>query len=69
MALDGIGVAAIPEISVSEYLSDRSLRIIRTDDELPSLAFFACHFIQPDRPLNAAVAELAQMVARDFENR
>jgi len=64
MALDGIGVAAIPAEAVSEYIANGSLRIINTEDEMPSLTFTASYFDQPDRPLNAVVAELAQKVAR-----
>lgn len=67
MTLDGIGIAAIPAKIVTEYVKDGRLRVIDTDDEMPSLTFTASYFDQPDRPLNAVLAEIAQQVAAEFE--
>lgn len=68
MALDGIGVAAIPQEVVAEQLAAGRLRVLTTDQEMPVMSFNASYIQRPDMPLNAIVAELAQKVALHYEH-
>ncbi|MFC6308131.1 LysR family transcriptional regulator [Paraburkholderia dipogonis] len=67
MALDQIGVAAIPKHVVAEQLASGRLRLLQTGHDMPTMSFTASYFRRPDMPLNPIVAELAQKIARVFE--
>lgn len=66
MTRDGIGIAAIPSETVADQIASGEFRVIDTGDEMPTMSFTASYFVQPDRPLNAVLAELAQEVAGQF---
>jgi DNA-binding transcriptional LysR family regulator len=66
MALDNIGVAAIPHYVVSEHISSGRLRLVDTGHEMPVMSFTASFIRRPDMPLNSIVAELAQNVAEKY---
>lgn len=68
MTLDGLGIAAIPREAVAEHIAEGRLRVIETGQEMPILNFTASYFNQPDRPLNAVLAEFARQMAAEFEN-
>ncbi|WP_024927690.1 MULTISPECIES: LysR family transcriptional regulator [unclassified Mesorhizobium] len=69
MALDGIGVAAIPSQVVAEHLASGQLRVVDTGHEMPALSYTASFFQRADMPLNSIVAEIAQQVARQYEGK
>ena len=64
---DGIGIAAIPSETVADQIASGELRVIETGDEMPTMSFTASYFVQPDRPLNEVLAQLAQKVAAQFQ--
>lgn len=67
MALDGIGVAAIPPQVVHEYLKNGSLReLVACGANLPEMSFTASYLKSSGTPLREAIAVLAQNVAREF---
>ena len=68
MTRDGIGIAAIPSETVADQIASGELRLIETGDDMPTMSFTASYFVQPDRPLNAVLAELAQEVAMQSPN-
>lgn len=68
MTRDGIGIAAIPAETVADQIASGELRLIETGDDMPTMSFTASYFVQPDRPLNAVLAELAQEVAMQSPN-
>jgi DNA-binding transcriptional LysR family regulator len=69
MALDGIGVAAIPRQVVAEHLAAGQLRVLDSGHEMPVLSFTASFFSRADMPLNSIVAEIAQQVARQYKGK
>ena len=69
MALDGIGVAAIPSQVVAEHLAAGQLRALDTGHEMPVLSFTASFFRRADMPLNSIVAEFAQQVAGQYKGK
>ncbi len=63
MAIDGIGIAAIPEHAVLDELATGKLKIIQAANEMPIMSFTASYIKRADMPLNRIVAQLAQQVA------
>lgn len=67
MTLDGIGVAAIPPQVVLNHLENGSLRELDVPGTgMPVMEFAASYLKNSGVPLRAAVAMLAQEVAREF---
>lgn len=67
MALDGIGIAAIPRQTVSEHLATGRLRVVETEHAMPTMFFTASYLKREDMPLTTIVAELAQEVAQLYD--
>lgn len=65
MAIDGLGVAAIPPAIVSRELAEGSLRVIETAARLPNLSFVAAWRASPDAEMAAVVAALAAEIAAE----
>ncbi|MNQ72120.1 HTH-type transcriptional regulator YofA [compost metagenome] len=66
MAVDGIGIAAIPEHVVLEEIVSGKLHVIETPYEMPVMSFTASFTERADMPLNRIVAQLAQKVAAAY---
>jgi DNA-binding transcriptional LysR family regulator len=66
MAIDGIGIAAIPEHVVPEEIASGKLHVIETSYEMPVMSFTASFTERADMPLNRIVAQLAQKVAAAY---
>jgi len=66
MAVDGIGIAAIPEHVVLEEIASGKLHVIETPYEMPVMSFTASFTERADMPLNRIVAQLAQKVAAAY---
>ncbi|OWV69675.1 LysR family transcriptional regulator [Rhizobium sp. R339] len=65
MALDGLGIAAIPKEVALEHLESGRLRLLAHEETLPVLSFTASFIPRPDMPLSGVVAKLAQAVANN----
>ncbi len=65
MALDGIGIGALPRAVITRELAEGGLRLLDVDPPLEPLAFTACFLANPTGGLARTVAELAGSVARD----
>ncbi|MGQ9370903.1 LysR family transcriptional regulator [Azospirillum sp. ST 5-10] len=63
MAIDGVGVSAIPGAIVGRELANGSLRLIRGERPLPSLSFAAAYPANQENHIAAAVAQLAAEIA------
>ncbi|WP_210160614.1 LysR family transcriptional regulator, partial [Agrobacterium sp. ATCC 31749] len=70
MALDGIGVAAIPPQVVAKHIRDGNLRELTVREAtLPEMYFTASYLKSNGAPLREAVATLAHDVAKDFTKK
>ncbi len=65
MALDGLGIAAIPPVIVATELAEGRLHLIKTTAKLPSLQFCAAWRDTGDPALLATVVDLAAAIAAD----
>jgi len=65
MALDGIGIAAIPPAILKNVAPAGKLRALKTKAELPKLNFVVSWPVTPDSFAAQKVAEIATKVARD----
>lgn len=63
MALDGIGIGAIPPAVIGRELAEGRLRLVPAEDPLPGLDFTICHPAGTDNPLVPIVADMALEVA------
>lgn len=63
MAVDGLGIAAIPEAIAGAELASGRLRALKTKVALPDLDFFASWRVTPDAGTIEAVAAIAAEVA------
>ncbi|MBX3456274.1 LysR family transcriptional regulator [Ferrovibrio sp.] len=68
MTLDGIGISAIPPVVIRRELSEKRLRLIRAEQNLPDLNFTATYPAKPDSYMAEAVLEIAREIA-DTEAR
>lgn len=69
MALDGIGIAAIPPAIVPQELRSGRLRLVETDIAMPDLTFTATWPVTPDGFAVEAVVAIASEVAAEHEGR
>ncbi len=65
MALDGIGIAAIPPAILKNVAPAGKLRVLKTKVELPKLNFVVSWPVTPDSFAAQKVAEIAAKVARE----
>jgi len=65
MALDGIGIAAIPSAIIDNIAFAGRLRVLKTRPELPKLNFVVSWPVTPDSFAAQKVAEIAGKVARE----
>lgn len=68
MAVDGVGVSAIPEVIAGRELSTGTLRLIDGADPLPSLTFAAAYPATQENHIASVVAQLAVSTANAYEN-
>ncbi|PWC52695.1 LysR family transcriptional regulator [Azospirillum sp. TSO22-1] len=68
MAIDGVGVSAIPTAVVGRELSAGSLRVVEGNDPLPSLTFAAAYPATQENHIASVVAQLAVTTAAAYEN-
>ncbi len=67
MALDGIGIAAIPPAILDNVAPSGKLRTLKTRVELPKLNFVVSWPTTPDSFAARKVADIAAKVAREFK--
>lgn len=67
MTLDGIGVSAIPPIVIARELAEGSLRVIRTELDLPELVYTATFPRAPDAMIAQTLADVAKNVAEEAD--
>jgi len=67
MAIDGIGIGAVPEAVIGRELADGSLRILKGAPVLQPLAFTASWIDTPGSGLAATIARLAHDVAHGVD--
>lgn len=63
MTLDGIGVSAIPPVVIRRELTEKRLRLVRAEQNLPDLNFAATYPVKPDSYMAEAVVEIARDLA------
>jgi DNA-binding transcriptional LysR family regulator len=64
MAIEGLGIAAIPPAIVEHELADGRLHQLDTDPKMPPLVFSASWLASPDEAAVERVVELAGRIAR-----
>lgn len=64
MTLDGIGISAIPPLIIRRELTEKRLRLVKAEQNLPDLNFHACYPVKPDSYLAEAVTEIAREMAQ-----
>jgi DNA-binding transcriptional LysR family regulator len=64
MTLDGIGISAIPPLIIQRELTEKRLRVVKAEQNLPDLNFHACYPVKPDSYLAEAVTEIAREMAQ-----
>jgi DNA-binding transcriptional LysR family regulator len=65
MAVEGLGIAVIPNAIVEDELADGRLRQLTTDLKIPPLTFSASWLESPDTLAVEIVADLASRIAQD----
>jgi DNA-binding transcriptional LysR family regulator len=65
MALDGIGIAAIPPAIVARELKMRQLRLVPTKERVPDMTFVAGWLVTPDTRMTDHVVAIAGEVAHE----
>jgi DNA-binding transcriptional LysR family regulator len=63
MAVEGLGIAAIPPAIVEHELADGRLHQLDTDPNMPPLMFSASWLASPDEAAVERVVELAARIA------
>lgn len=66
LAVDGLGVAAVPVATIQQELADRKLRVLRVRPPFPPLSLHAAYQESGERPLPGLFADLAREVADSF---
>jgi DNA-binding transcriptional LysR family regulator len=69
MAVDGIGVAAIPPIVAPREMARGELVLLQAEQPIPPMRFHAVWFDGPSRLVPATIAQLSRQVAQDFVSR
>ncbi len=69
MAVDGVGVAVLPVSCLKDDLEAGRLETVAVDWTPPDLCFTASFAAQPENPLAAVVAQVAQRVSDEYEAR
>lgn len=64
MAVEGLGIAVIPDAIVADELADGRLQLLETDVKLPPLTFSASWLSSPDTVAIERVAQLARQIAQ-----
>jgi DNA-binding transcriptional LysR family regulator len=64
MAVEGLGIAVIPDAIVENELADGRLQLLDTDLEITPLTFTASWLASPDVVAVERVAELARQIAQ-----
>ena len=67
MALDGIGVAVIPQAIVSKELKTNSLALLKLPVALPDLHFFAAWTNTLEHRLTQSIVKIAKKVSKEYE--
>jgi DNA-binding transcriptional LysR family regulator len=63
MAIEGLGVAVIPPVTVERELADGRLCLVNTYASVPDLSFFSSWVVAPDMRAAESVAQIAAEVA------
>jgi len=63
MAVDGIGIGAVPLSALGEELAAKRLQVLTSAAELPSMTFTASFVDSPDAEMASMIAELASEIA------
>ncbi len=64
MALDGVGLSAVPRIIVQDHLDAGDLRLVQTELPVPDLEFTCTFPVHPYNPKALLIDQLAQEAAR-----
>lgn len=66
LAVDGLGVAALPSATIRQELADGKLRVLSVTPPFPPFALHAAYQESGERPLPGLLADLAREVAARF---
>jgi len=66
LTIDGVGLAAIPLVTIERELASGALRELSVNTEFPPIPLYAMHLEFEDRPLPALIAEMAAGCAAAF---
>src|SRR3546814_6613064 len=66
LATDGVGLAAIPVVTIERELAAGVLRELAVSTEFPPIPLYAMHLELEDRPLPALIAHMAADCAAAF---
>ena len=64
MAIEGLGIAVIPDAIVENELADGRLQLLNTDVKVSPLTFTASWLASPDTAAIERVADLAHQIAQ-----
>lgn len=64
LAVNGVGVCAIPSILVAPHLVSGDLQILRTEAPLPALDFFVSYWVDPRNEIWPRIADAAEQVCQ-----
>ncbi|EDP61263.1 transcriptional regulator, LysR family protein [alpha proteobacterium BAL199] len=68
LTIDGVGLAAIPAVTVEREIASGSLRVLSVRTEFPAIPLYAMYLEIEDRPMPALIAEMAAECATEFCN-
>lgn len=66
MTSRGMGVSVLAQVLVKDLISQGKLRLLKVNQSLPSLEFYAHWLKSPDSHAARTVARLAQRISQDF---
>lgn len=66
LTIDGVGLAAIPTVTVEREIAAGELRVLPVRTEFPAISLYAMYLEMEDRPLPALIAQMAAECAAAF---
>lgn len=66
LTTDGVGLAAIPTVTIEREIASGALRILPVRTEFPAISLYAMYLEMEDRPLPALIAQMAADCATAF---
>jgi DNA-binding transcriptional LysR family regulator len=65
MTLDRIGISVIPPVVIARELAEGRLRLVRAEQEIEELEFYAAYPSKPDSHMAEAIAAIARELSHD----